>query len=344
MNDSFVNRMPAEWEAQEMVQLCWPDQTTDWAYVLEEAEACFLNIAKEISERQKLLLVARDIEAVKLKVQELLKMENVIFHQAPFNDTWARDTGALSIQTEEGISLLDFQFNGWGGKFDAALDNQLSQSIYAAGVFNGFVNDFETIPFILEGGSIESNGKGICLTTEQCLLSPKRNHSFSKESIEDFLNQELGFTDVLWLSNGALEGDDTDAHIDTLARFVNENTILYTVTDREDDSHFKSLKLMEHELKEMSDKEGLPFNLIAVPLPTAIFDAEDGHRLPATYANFLFINGAILLPIYGVPTDRQAIAIFEKHFPDHEIVPVNCEVLIRQHGSLHCLTMQYFKA
>jgi len=193
--------------------------------------------------------------------------------------------------------------------------------------------------FILEGGSIESDGKGTILTTSECLLSERRNTQFSKTQIEDYLKPTLGAHRILWLNHGYLSGDDTDSHIDTLARFCNENTIAYVKCTDPEDEHFEVLSKMELELKTFTTNEGAPYNLLALPMADPIF--FENERLPATYANFLIINGAVLLPYYGSKKDQEAQQILQSAFPDREVIGINCTSLTKQHGSLHCVTMQY---
>jgi agmatine deiminase len=233
--------------------------------------------------------------------------------------------------------LLDFTFTGWGGKFAAALDNRISEELHAAGAFGR--TPLRKIDLILEGGSIESDGRGTLLTTAECLLNPNRNTQYSQERIEARLTAELGSRKFLWLKEGSLAGDDTDAHIDTLARFGPNDTILYVKCDDPSDEHFATFQALENELKNFHTLENQPYRLIPLPWPSAKFDA-DGSRLPATYANFLVINGAVLVPTYHDPADSQALKTVGKAFPDREIIGIDCSPLIMQHGSLHCVTMQ----
>jgi agmatine deiminase len=193
---------------------------------------------------------------------------------------------------------------------------------------------------VLEGGSIESDGSGTILTTTQCQLSPNRNPHLNQKEIEKKLKKWLGAKRVLWLKNGYLAGDDTDSHIDTLVRFCNETTIAYVACTDESDEHFTALKEMVKELRNFKTDDGNPYNLIALPMPDACFDA-DGDRLPATYANFLIVNGAVLVPTYDVPQDELALAQIKKAFPTRKVLGIDCKPLILQHGSLHCVTMQF---
>jgi agmatine deiminase len=330
---------PAEWQVQRAVQLTWPHEKSDWAYLLEQVDNCFVNIANAIATRQQLIIVCRNKEKVMPMISSSL-LQNIQFFEVESNDTWARDHGGITV-FEEGIPIIyDFCFNGWGMKFAANSDNLITRRLYEKGAFSGF-NYLNMNFFILEGGSIESDGEGTILTTTQCLLSENRNGSLSVSEIEGCLLKFFGAKRVLWLKNGYLAGDDTDSHIDTLARFCNPSTIAYVKCDDSNDEHFLSLSAMEEELKNFRQLNGEPYKLVPLPMVTPVYDQDDGHRLPATYANFLIINSAVLVPIYNCPTDDQALRIFTLLFPDRDIVPVDCSVLIRQHGSLHCVTMQY---
>lgn len=324
---------PAEFEPQSFVQLIFPHSQSDWSEYLEEARTCFVNIANAVARYQPCLIVCDDVELVK---SYFTSQENLIFVPYQTNDTWARDCSALTvIDEEEGEPLLlDFTFTGWGGKFDAGRDNAMSSSI--ADVYGA---PMEKINLILEGGGVESNGNGSLLTTAECLLNPNRNPHLDKKGMENELKKHFGVEQILWLNHGYLAGDDTDSHIDTLARFIDTDTILYVKCDDQNDEHYEALKKMEEELKALRDIDGEPFTLIALPMTQPIF--YDDERLPATYANFLIINDAVLLPVYNDPHDAEAIAICEKAFRGRDIVPIDCSVLIRQHGSLHCVTMQF---
>ncbi|MDD5052414.1 MAG: agmatine deiminase family protein [Sulfuricurvum sp.] len=324
---------PAEFEPQSFVQLIFPHQQSDWVSYLEEARSCFVNIATAISRYQPCLIVCDNVELVKKYFQSY---DNLIFIQYQTNDTWARDCSALSVIDEEDDEplLLDFTFTGWGGKFDASHDNAMSSSISAL-----YGVQMEKINLILEGGGVETNANGSLLTTTECLLNPNRNSHLDKKGMEKELKKHFGVEQILWLNHGYLAGDDTDSHIDTLARFIDTDTIMYVKCDDKNDEHYEALKKMEEELKAFRDIDGEPFNLIALPMCQPHF--YDDERLPATYANFLIINDAVLLPIYNDPHDQEAIAICKKAFRNRDIIPIDCSVLIRQHGSLHCVTMQF---
>lgn len=332
--------LPPEWATQEFVQLTWPHADTDWAYMLHEVTECFVNIAREIVKRQQLLIVCVDAQEVETYFSDD-ELQRISFAEMSTNDTWARDHGGITVFENGKVVVYDFTFNGWGMKFAANHDNQITRKIYQSGIFEayGYKNCMD---FVLEGGSIESDGEGTILTTAECLLSDNRNNS-SREVVEQKLKDYFGAKQILWLDHGYLAGDDTDSHVDTLARLCPNNTITYVKCDDETDEHYEALKKMEEELQSFSTlKDGGSYNLIPLPMADAVYD-EDEERLPATYANFLIINGAVLLPVYNSEKDAIAIAQMQKAFPEHEIVPIDCNALIKQHGSLHCVTMQYPK-
>ena len=329
--------LPAEWHPQSYIQLTWPHAGTDWAYMLDEVEKCFVNIAAEITSRQPLLLVAPEFPAA---LENLPRRDRIRFVECPTNDTWARDHAFITlIERHSDPLLLDFCFNGWGLKFAADKDNLINLHLAKTGILNGdYINCRN---FILEGGSIESDGEGTLLTTSTCLLSPNRNDTMTRMDIEQYLMKRFNLRQVLWLDYGYLEGDDTDSHVDTLARLCPDHTIVYVqCTDREDE-HYGALSSMENQLRTFRTLDGDPYWLLPLPMPSAIRD-EDGHRLPATYANFLIMNGAVLYPTYAQPeNDKRAAEVLAEAFPGREIVGIDCRALIRQHGSLHCVTMQY---
>ena len=328
---------PAEWAPQQFVQLTWPHADTDWAYMLDEVQACFKNIAREIAQRQRLLIVAPDIEDVRCQIADEVNMDNVTLVELPSNDTWARDHGGITIFEDGKPVVLDFQFNGWGLKFASDKDNLITERLHRAGHLFGELRSCRN--FVFEGGSIESDGEGTLLTTSECLLSPNRNATMTREEIEAYLLDALGAKRLLWLDHGYLAGDDTDSHIDTLARLCPDNTILYVKCEDESDEHYEALRSMEEQLKTFRTLDGKPYRLIALPMAHPAY--EEDERIPATYANYLVINGAVLVPTYGTDLDAVALAQVQQAFPNYEIVGVDCQALIRQHGSLHCVTMQY---
>lgn len=334
--------LPAEWAAQSGVWITWPHAGTDWAYMLDEVTECYVRLAFEIATRETLIIVHPRPDEVRLLLETRLPRratDHIIYHACATNDTWARDHAFLTVLGTGGAELMDYRFNGWGGKFEARLDNALNRHLCDAGLLNGHYTD--CLDFELEGGSIESDGAGTLLTTAQCLLNPNRNPQMDKAGIEERLCRELGAERILWLENGALEGDDTDSHVDTLARLCPEDTIAYVTCSDPSDSHYEGLRRMEEELKAFRTLEGNPYRLIPLPLPAPVYDT-DGERLPATYANFLIMDSAVLLPTYAQPElDEAAKQALQQAFPRLEIVGVDCRALIRQHGSLHCATMQF---
>lgn len=330
--------LPAEWALQSGIQLTWPHAETDWAYMLQEVQECFISIASEIAKREFLLIVTPEPEEVKKQISAVVNMENVRFLKCETNDTWARDHGAITMLDTDGPALLDFTFNGWGLKFTADKDNQITRHAVEAGALKGKYVD--RLDFVLEGGSIESDGMGTLLTTTECLLSPNRNHQMNQVEIEEYLRSVFHLDRVLWLDYGYLAGDDTDSHVDTLARLCSFDTIAYVQCQDVEDEHYEALHQMEEQLKNFRTLNGKPYRLLALPMGNII--EVDGERLPATYANFLIMNDAILYPTYRQPeNDACAKQVLQEAFPDREIVGVDCCALIKQHGSLHCVTMQY---
>ncbi|MBR4989218.1 MAG: agmatine deiminase family protein [Bacteroidaceae bacterium] len=334
--------MPAEWHRQQMVQLTWPHENTDWSYMLDEVEACFIELAKAISAREQLLIVAPDIKRVYDMLENAgANTANITMFECETNDTWARDHAFITLLGDNVPHYIDFCFNGWGRKFEASLDNAINSKLYDAGIVKGEYED--CTGFVLEGGSIESDGKGTLLTTSQCLLAPHRNQPMVREDIERCLKNMLHVERVLWLDHGNLIGDDTDGHVDTVARLAPNNTIVYMQCNDKNDEQYADLNAMEEQIKELRTADGNPYRMLALPSPAPIYD-EDGERLPATYANFLIMNGAVLYPTYAQPeNDRLAAEILSKAFPTYDIVGIDCRALIKQHGSLHCVTMQYPK-
>ena len=305
--------MLAEWEPQSAVQLTWPHKDTDWAPILPEITAVYEEMKREIESRETVVVV----------------------DDIPHTDTWARDHGFITVEENGQLILLDFKFNGWGEKFAAELDNDINRQLYEQQLVKGIYESH--LDFVLEGGSIESDGKGTIFTTTCCLMAPHRNQPLTQQKIEQQLKEWLGAERIVWINHGSLIGDDTDGHIDTLVRIAPNDTLLYIGAD---DEH-PDLLLMEQELQQLRTIDGHPYRLLRLPMPRPIYD--DGERLPATYANYLVINGAVLVPTYNQPDlDQEAISTIGKAFPDREIIGIDCRAVIRQHGSLHCCTMQYY--
>jgi agmatine deiminase len=331
--------MPAEWEKQRAVLMSFPHEGTDWhdpgdPSNLEASLSPFIRIAQAIAYGEAVYIICKEKEKI---AKMFCSTRNMTFIEIPTNDTWIRDYGYISIKENNEVKLLDFTFDGWGGKFEASLDNVVNTALHQKGYLG--TTPLEPIDFVLEGGSIESDGAGTILTTSTCLCNPNRNGGLSKQEIEERLHTYLGAKRVLWLDHGYLEGDDTDSHIDTLARFVNKTTIMYIKCEDKEDEHYEALKQMEAQLKSFTTTEGKPYTLIPLPMCEAKYNDKE-ERLPATYANFLITNDALIYPTYEDKNDIKVGEIFKEVFPDREIIPVNCLKLIEQGGSLHCSTMQ----
>ncbi|MDR1408382.1 MAG: agmatine deiminase family protein [Tannerella sp.] len=335
-NSSTV--FPAEWHPQSAVQLTWPHEDTDWRAQLDEVVPCFVAIAREVMRRETALIVCADEREVRTQLGTFDE-RRAVFRQISTNDTWARDHGGITVLRDGVPEIRDFVFNGWGMKYPACHDNRITGELFKMKTFAPFVKRCDMSPFVLEGGSVESDGRGTLLTTSKCLLSHNRNTHLDRAQVEAALKSFFGAGRVLWLEHGHLAGDDTDGHVDTLARFCDAETIAYVQCTDEADRHFRELHAMEATLRTFRTTGGKPYRLIPLPMADPAFD--DGGQLPATYANFLIINGAVLAPFYGSPKDRMAQSILQQTFPGREIVGIDCTALIRQHGSLHCVTMQY---
>jgi len=328
--------MVAEWERQRCVLMSFPHEETDWAKEdLNAALSPFIRIAQAIAYKEAVYIICK----AKEKISSMFcSTRNLTFIEIPTNDTWIRDYGYISIEENGETKLLDFTFDGWGGKFDAALDNRVNSILHQKGYMG--ITPLEHIDFVLEGGSVESDGRGTILTTSQCLCNPNRNGGLTKEAVEEHLKEYLGTKRVLWLNHGYLAGDDTDSHIDTLARFTDAQTIAYVKCDDPGDEHYHALSLMEEELKNFRQPNGEPYRLVPLPMCEARYNTK-GERLPATYANFLITNDALVFPTYSdTQNDRKAEEVFRELFPSKEMIPVNCLKLIEEGGSLHCSTMQ----
>ncbi len=329
-----MKTLPPEWQKQRAVLMAFPHKDTDWNSDLKSALVPFIRIAQAIAYAQPVYIICDD----KDDISDLFcSTRNMSFIEIPTNDTWIRDFGYISIVEDGEVKLLDFTFDAWGGKFESALDNEVNKILHKKGYMG--ITPLETIDFVLEGGAIESDGLGTIMTTTACLCNKNRNGGLSKDEVEEKLAEYLGAKRVLWLDHGYLAGDDTDSHIDTLARFVSADTIAYVQSKDVDDEHYSELKKMEEQLKEFRTLEGEPYILFPLPMPSAKYNQE-GSRLPATYANFLITNGALVYPTYSDEEDEYAHEIFKILFPNKEIIPVECSRLIEEGGSLHCSTMQ----
>jgi agmatine/peptidylarginine deiminase len=331
-------RFPAEWEPQAAILIAWPNADTDWAERLAEVEETYIALVAAIVRFQRVVICVADDDVETYAEMRLrsnrIDMDRVRFVTVPYDDTWLRDSGPITLRDGDHFQLLDFRFTGWGGKFDATDDDQLIQRLRTNGLFGEAART--EIGFALEGGAIETDGEGTLLTTWQCLH--ERHPKASREDLTAKLAGWLRQDRVLWLDHGALEGDDTDAHIDTLARFAARDAIVFQACDDPTDSHYADLQAMAGEIAALRTQDGQPYRLFPLPWAQPILDGE--RRLAASYANFLIINGAVLMPAYGDGADDAAAAVLAEAFPDREIVQVPCRPLIWQNGSLHCITMQ----
>ncbi|MGV8923764.1 MAG: agmatine deiminase family protein [Thermomonas sp.] len=337
-------RFPAEWEPQAAVLIAWPNADTDWAERLADVEDTYIALVAAITRFQPVVICVADVDVEAYADARLrsnrIDMDRVRFVTVAYDDTWLRDSGPISLRNGDGdgdgnsFKLLDFRFTGWGGKFDASNDDRLIERLDNQKLFLNNIR--QAIDFALEGGAIETDGAGTLLTTWQCLH--ERHPDASREQLSTKLASWLHQERVLWLDHGALEGDDTDAHIDTLARFAAVDAIVFQACDDPDDSHHGGLQAMADEIAALRTRDGQPYRLFPLPWAEPILD--NGRRLAASYANFLIINDAVLMPAYGDPADTEAAAVLANAFPDREIVPVPCRPLIWQNGSLHCITMQ----
>lgn len=337
--DDPIERFPAEWEAQDGVLIAWPHADTDWAEDLRAVESIYVTLVATITRFERCLIcVANTVlkhHATALLIQAGVDPTKLIWIEIEYDDTWLRDTGPISlIARQQGFRLVDFNFTGWGGKFRAQRDDALVSGLVQRGLFQNTVST--RLDFALEGGAIETDGAGTLLSTWTCLH--RRHPQRTRPQIEQQLREALPIRRILWLEHGELQGDDTDAHIDTLARFAPDNGIIFQSCDDADDSHFSELGAMHQELQALRNMDGLAYRLYALPWPPAII--EQGRRLAASYANYLLINGAVLVPAYDVGTDTAAAQVIALAHPNRTVVQIACRPLIRQNGSLHCVSMQ----
>lgn len=333
-------RLPAEWEPQDAVLLTWPHKNTGWNPFLDDVIQLYEALVSVICDYADVVIALpeEEIADARMRLEAMsIPMEYVYFYPVNTNDTWARDHGPITVQTDQGMKLLNFKFNGWGEKYPFDLDNSISKNLREQDAFPSA--EFENEEWVLEGGSIDTDGQGTLLTTSSCLLNKNRNPHLSKSDIELRLKNAFGVRKINWLESGYLAGDDTDGHIDVLVRHCPNNTIVYTACDDEADEHYVELKKMENELAAMTNADGIAYRLLPLPWPgEKIGDADT--RLPASYANFLVVNEAVLVPIYDSLSDEDALEVISQAFPGFEIMGIPCSTLIERGGSLHCITMQ----
>ncbi len=334
--------LPPEWGPQVGIMLVWPHDDTCWENQLAAVERVYIDVIKAVSVLENVLIICRNQDhstyVADLLISEGIYLETLFLEIADSNDIWVRDYGLITVFRDHTPILLDFRFNGWGNRYPSQKDNAINTTLHAKGTFN--TNPMEHVDMVLEGGSVDSDGAGSLLTTRSCLLNPNRNPRLTRDDIETLMYAILGVDRLLWLEHGFLAGDDTDGHIDNLARFANRDTIVYSICSHRKDEHFSQLKAMERELARLRTVTGKPYELVPLPLPNPIFNSR-GRRLPASYVNFLILNGAVLVPMYNDPADRVALTTLMPVFPCHQIIGVDCTPLIQHYGSLHCMTMQF---
>ncbi len=332
-------RLPAEWEPQSAVQLTWPTPLSDWRDNIREINATYVEMATAIARYEKVLIVASAMCSIPTSLR---RNKNVRMVREEYNDTWARDHAFISLVGDgEKPRLLNFKFNGWGMKFNYHLDNALNLSLWQDLGLKKNCSLGLNSDFVLEGGSIESDGCGTVFTTSQCLLAPNRNQPLTQKQIEIQLMLRLHARRIVWLDHGNLLGDDTDGHIDTIVRTAPDDTLLYIRCNNKRDPQHDDFQRLEKQLEELRTLDGKPYRLLPLPMPRALYD-DDGERMPATYANFLVINGAVLVPTYNqTDNDQAAMRTIATAFPGRDIIGIDARQIIRQHGSIHCCTMQY---
>ena len=336
---STAFRLPAEWEPQAGVLLAWPHAQTDWAKRLVEVESTCTALVAAISRFEPVLVCVADAD-VRARAERLISAactghkSKIQFIEIEYDDTWLRDSGPLTLTDGRSFALNDFRFTGWGGKFEASRDDCLIGGLFARDLFPSA--EHRRVDWALEGGAIESDGAGTLLTTWRCLH--QRHPELSREQMTRILCDKLAAKRVLWLERGYLQGDDTDAHIDTLARFAPDDAIVFQACDDPADAHFHELAAMREELSALRTPRGKPYRLH--PLPWARPISDDGRRLAASYANYLIVDGAVLVPAYDDPADAEAARVIASAHPGRDVVAVPCRPLIWQNGSLHCMTMQ----
>ena len=329
--------MPAEWAPHEATWLSWPHNRDSWPGVFEGVEPAMVAFVRALAECEPVYINVLDAEHerhVARLLDGVAPRERLRFYRFPTNDAWARDHGAIFVVrhgTDAPRLAVDFDYNAWGGKYPPFDLDRRAQMAAALGVPR-FGSDV-----VLEGGSIEVNGEGLLLTTEQCLLNPNRNPSLGRADIESVLERAFGVTEIVWLGEG-IEGDDTDGHIDDLTRFTGPNTVVTVVEpDRRDPNH-APLAANRRRLGELTLRGGARLEVRELPMPEPQYLQD--QRLPASYANFYVANGAVLLPTFGCAADDEARGVLSECFPSRRVVPIDCRTLIAGLGALHCLTQQ----
>lgn len=337
-------RFPAEWEQQQAVLLCFPHNGNDWPGKYGAIQWAFVEFIKKVADVEQVILLVAS-EQLKTNVLEKLeiadvKTENVSFIIQKTNRSWMRDSGPIIVKKGSERKALNFNFNGWAKYNNYKLDKQVPEKI--ASFLNIPLDQviYKGKPVVLEGGAIDVNGKGTLITTEECLLDPKiqvRNEGFTKADYEAIFKEHLGITNTIWLGDG-VEGDDTHGHVDDLARFVNEDTIITVVETDTNNPNYKPLQDNLQRLKNAKLENGKKPNIVTLPMPNRL--NFDGISLPASYANFLIINSVVLVPTFNDERDREALNSIADCFPDRKIIGISAIDFIWGFGTLHCLSQQ----
>lgn len=330
-------RMPAEWETHVGTWLTWPHNPETWPdQDMEQVESDYLQIVKALTEGEPTNILVQDKSAEEDLHKKLeangVNMSQVFLYDIPTNDSWIRDYGPNFLVRGKDVAVNDWDFDSWGRKYKWELDDLVCSIIAEQLHLPKFKPEI-----VLEGGAIEVNGRGTCLTTDSCVLNPNRNGGIRREKMEEYLKNYLGVSKIIWL-HGDLEGDDTDGHIDNLARFVNPSTIVCALEENEKDANFLGLQQNYERLKAAKDPDGNLFQIIPLPMPGYVGPKEE--RLPASYANFYIANHAVLVPVYDHPNDQKALDLLTPFFPGRKIIPIQCKTLIWGLGGIHCLTQQ----
>ncbi len=332
-------RMPAEWEPHKGTWLAWPHERTDWPGKFTPIPWVYAEVARHLSTRERVRLLAQDRETVRTATRVFAKsgvnLAAVDFIVCPTDRSWTRDFAPIFVRNRQNqVLITNWKFNGWGKYANHKRDNAVP------GILSRRMRMAQTqLDIVLEGGSIDVNGRGAMLATEECLLSPvqARNPGLSRQDLERIFAQYLGVTKVLWLGRG-IAGDDTHGHVDDLARFVNPTTVVTMVEQDPSDENYAPLRENLRRLRKMLDQDGRPLRVVTLPMPRPVY--FDGQRLPASYANFYIANGLVLVPQFNDPADRLALNTLQRLLPDREVVGIYCRDLVLGLGTLHCMTQQ----
>ncbi len=333
-------RMPAEWEPHHATWLAWPKNAETWPEHQAEAQRTYLDILKALTRYEEVVLLVDEATRDGLHenpVYQSLPVDRISLQVRQYNDSWMRDAGPIFITSEsESPSILahDFIFNAWGAKYEPYADDDLIPEL----AYEAFNIDVIKQDLVLEGGSIDVNGQGTLITTEQCLLNKNRNPHLSRSAIEEHLKRSLGVRRIIWLGGG-IEGDDTDGHVDDITRFVDETTVLTVRENQKSDANYAPLEENFRRLKQSGDQDGNKLTVVDIPMPDIYLEGPFG-RSPASYANFLIANQQVLVPVYGAPNESSVLSMFKDLFPAREIVPIDCVGLVCGLGSIHCITQQ----